>query len=53
MERLQKKDEDEEKAKESLRKQAEKELNEWYTRHEENILKTKNINRFVKWKNLI
>jgi hypothetical protein len=43
--RLQEKDEAEEKAKEVLRKQAEKELEDWYKRHEESIAKTKTMNR--------
>ncbi|KAL7014699.1 hypothetical protein ACKWTF_016075 [Chironomus riparius] len=43
--RLQDKDAAEEKAKEALRKQAEKELEDWYKRHEESIAKTKTMNR--------
>lgn len=43
--RLQDKDAAEEKAKEALRKQAEKELEDWYKRHEETIAKTKTMNR--------
>jgi hypothetical protein len=43
--RLQDKDAAEEKAKEALRKQAEKELEDWYKRHEETIAKTKTLNR--------
>jgi len=43
--RLEEKDAAEEKAKEVLRKQAEKELEDWYKRHEETIAKTKNLNR--------
>lgn len=43
--RLEDKDEAEEKAKEVLRKQAEKELNDWYKRHEETIAKTKTLNK--------
>lgn len=43
--RLKDKDEAEEKNKEVLRKQAEKELEEWYKRHEETIAKTKAMNR--------
>lgn len=43
--RLEDKDAAEEKAKEVLRKQAEKELEDWYKRHEETIAKTKNLNR--------
>ncbi|KAG5668470.1 hypothetical protein PVAND_016410 [Polypedilum vanderplanki] len=43
--RLQEKDAAEEKAKEALRKQAEKELEDWYKRHEETIAKTKTLNR--------
>lgn len=43
--RLQEKDAAEEKSKEVLRKQAEKELEDWYKRHEETIAKTKNMNR--------
>jgi hypothetical protein len=43
--RLKEKDEAEEKSKEVLRKQAEKELEDWYKRHEETIAKTKTMNR--------
>jgi hypothetical protein len=43
--RLQEKDAAEEKAKEALRKQAEKELEDWYKRHEKTIAKTKTLNR--------
>jgi len=43
--RLLEKDAAEEKAKEVLRLQAVKELEDWYKRHEETIAKTKNINR--------
>lgn len=43
--RLEEKDAAEEKAKEVLRKQAVKELEDWYKRHEETIAKTKALNR--------
>lgn len=45
--RLDEKDAAEEKAKEVLRKHAEKELGDWYKRHEETIAKTKTLNRYV------
>lgn len=45
--RLQEKDEEEEKAKDALRAQAKKELEDWYKRHEETIAKTKALNRYV------
>lgn len=47
--RLEDKDAAEEKAKEVLRKQAEKELEDWYKRHEETIAKTKNLNRWEEY----
>lgn len=43
--RLEEKDRDEESAKEALRIQAKKELEDWYKRHEETISKTKALNR--------
>lgn len=43
--RLEDKDSAEEKAKDVLRKQAEKELQDWYKRHEETIAKTKTLNK--------
>ena len=43
--RLEEKDAAEVKAREVLRKHAEKELEDWYKRHEETIAKTKALNR--------
>jgi Clathrin light chain len=42
---LETKDAQEVQTKELLRKQAEKELADWYKRHEETIAKTKSLNR--------
>merc|ERR1712083_438747 len=44
-ERLKKKDEDEEVMKEKLRQQAKQELEDWYTRYEAQLEKTKSTNR--------
>ncbi|CRL08224.1 CLUMA_CG020909, isoform A [Clunio marinus] len=50
--RLHDKDIAEEKAKNILRKQAEKELEDWYKRHEETITKTKTLNRNAEKENI-
>ena len=44
---LSKKDQDEEDALEGLRNQARTELQEWYTRHEDQLTQTKGSNRYI------
>jgi len=43
--RLEKKDEEEEKKKQEMREAAKKELDEWYSSHEEQVAKNRNANR--------